>query len=118
MLKIMIDERYSIQVADDYILFHGNMTIEEAFDFMNFYEKKGFNEVSIGEENSCLCLMKRDRQEEERSEIKKELDDVVKFHNERIKEFHTEKDDLRRRIVELESLIKTLLNTVNENNHC
>jgi hypothetical protein len=52
----MIRERYSIEVGEGIVEIHGKLTIEEAFDFLNFFEKKGFDEVGVGDENSCLRL--------------------------------------------------------------
>lgn len=107
----MIDERYSIQFSDDYILFHGNMTIEEGFDFINFYEKKGFNEISMGHENSCLCLMKKDKESEEKTKFQKECDESISFYKTLYEGQVERNNQLKKKIIELESLIKTLLPT-------
>lgn len=122
----MKNERYSIEVWEDYILFHGSMTIEEAFDFMNFFEKKGFNEVSIGEENSCLCLMKID-EEKEKSEFQKSNEASEEFYEEMMEDKNKEIIILKEQNKNLTSLVRQLINQGSskkitkeetENGHC
>lgn len=56
----MRNERFNIEVSDDCVCFYGDeMSVEEVFDFINYFEKKGFNKVVDGIENSILCLMKK-----------------------------------------------------------
>lgn len=55
--------RYSIEVTDEVVEIHGDLTIEESFDFLSFYERKGYKSVTMGDENSTLRMMKRDREE-------------------------------------------------------
>jgi len=81
----MKNERYSIEVSEDIVVIHGKLTIEEAFDFLNFFEKKGFDEVVVGHENSCLRLLKKNEQ------------------------IHESNDFYKKKVNELESLIKHLI---------
>lgn len=54
----MYEGRYSIEADDDIVIIHGSLTIAEAFDFLSYYDKQGFNEVGVGDENSTLFLRK------------------------------------------------------------
>lgn len=56
-------ERYSIEVNDDIVEIYGDLTIEEAFDFLSFFERKGYKSVVLGSENSTLRMMRRDQAE-------------------------------------------------------
>jgi type I site-specific restriction-modification system R (restriction) subunit len=103
----MIGERYSIEVSEGLVVIHGKLSIEEAFDFLNFFEKKGFDEVGIGQENSALCLYNNkaiygDKDEEP---VIPEKDIWESFYEEKSKE----NEKLRERIKQLERLIKQLL---------
>lgn len=57
-------ERYSIEVTEEIVEIYGDLTIEEAFDFLSFFERKGYKSVVLGSENSTLRMMKRDQAEE------------------------------------------------------
>ena len=56
-------ERYSIEVTDEVVEIFGDLTIEEAFDFLSFFERKGYKSVILGSENSTLRMLKRDQEE-------------------------------------------------------
>mgnify|MGYP000919503454 FL=1 len=56
-------ERYSIEVTDESVEIYGELTIEETFDFLNFFDRKGYKSVILGTENSTLHLLKRDPEE-------------------------------------------------------
>ena len=56
-------ERYSIEVTDESVEIYGELTIEEAFDFLSFFDRKGYKSVILGTENSTLHLLKRDPEE-------------------------------------------------------
>lgn len=45
-------ERYSIEAKDESIMIYGDLSIEEAFDFLSFFERKGFKRLTLGSENS------------------------------------------------------------------
>lgn len=52
-------ERYSIEVSDGAVVIYGNLSIEEAFDFLNFFDKKGYNSIGVGHQNSALVIYKQ-----------------------------------------------------------
>ena len=54
----MKSERYSIEVSEGTVVIYGYLTIEEMFDFMNFFDKKGYQSAIPGWENSTLLLSK------------------------------------------------------------
>jgi hypothetical protein len=58
-----MDERYSIDVSDEIVEIYGDLTIEEAFDLLSFFERKGYKSVVLGSENSTLRMMRRDQAE-------------------------------------------------------
>ena len=62
----MINEKYSIEVSEDMVLIYGNLTIEETFDFLSFYERKGYKIVASGYQNSALCICKKDESDLEK----------------------------------------------------
>jgi hypothetical protein len=103
----MNGERYSIEVSDGVVTIHGKLTIEEAFDFLNFYDKKGFDEVTWGDENSCLRLINNkviygDKVDEP---VIPEKDIWETFYEEKQKE----NEKLRERVLQLETLIKEFM---------
>ena len=51
-----MNERYSIECSEGEALIHGYLTITEAFDFLSYYEKKGFTCLIPGDQNSCMRL--------------------------------------------------------------
>lgn len=68
---------YEIKFDGDYVCIDGELTIEETFDFLSFYEKKGFNRVTSGVENSTLHLCKVDSQGIESGSYEKELQNEI-----------------------------------------
>ena len=64
----MDDERYSLEVGNDYVLIYGELSIREAFDFLSFFDQQGFKYFTCGHENSTLLLKK-----ETEAELKKEI---------------------------------------------
>lgn len=47
---------YSIEVDEDFVTIYGLLSIEETFDFLNFFERKGYSSVTSGHENSALRM--------------------------------------------------------------
>jgi hypothetical protein len=76
----MINERYSIEVSDDMVIIHGNLTIRESFDFLAFFDQQGYKTLCPGEQNSAMCLIKMDylEIEEKKKEAMKEVDGLAK----------------------------------------
>lgn len=56
-------ERYSIEVNDCLVEIRGTLTIEEAFDFLNFFDKKGYTNVVEGDQNSTIRMLKMNKEE-------------------------------------------------------
>lgn len=48
------EPKYEIYATEQDIKIYGDLTIEEAFDFLNYFEKKGFNVITSGQQNSTL----------------------------------------------------------------
>lgn len=103
--------RYEIEVGDDFIEIYGTLTIEEAFDFLNFFEKKGFKSLinGINGNNSCLRMRKESIEEEKEKFLRIEREDDEKFYEKIYQNSEIESDKLRKDISALENLIKDLL---------
>lgn len=104
----MRDERYSIQVGDDFVEIHGDLTIEETFDFLNFFEKKGFVSVTGGWENSTLVLSRKGVEQKWEEIRQKEHEESEKFYELLYKEAQEKIRVLNRRIEEVESLMRVM----------
>jgi len=105
----MRDERYSIEVSDEAVVIYGDLTIEETFDFINFFDKKGFKSITTGIENSSLYLRRKSIEQAQETIRVTEHIESEKFYEglydqakERIKKL--EKD-----VLSLEQLIKDLM---------
>jgi hypothetical protein len=58
--SMTIEEIFDIEIWDEDVEFHGSMTIEEIFDLVNYFEKKGYNQITPGKEDSCLFMRKKE----------------------------------------------------------
>lgn len=102
-------EKYSIEVNEDYIEIFGDLTIEETFDFLNFFEKKGFKSVVNGYENSSLRMTKIGQDEIRDNEYISSLKEDIKFYKdllEKEKSFHAFS---KKKLSDVENLLKTLM---------
>ncbi len=113
-----MQERYSMEVNDDCVKIYGTLTIEETFDFLNFFEKKGFNSIGIGYQNSSLMMYKESTENDpecpKENIIHHEADffrnlyaDKVRENEqliERIEEIGREKDTLSLQVEKLERI--------------
>lgn len=102
-------ERYSMEVNDEIVEFHGELTIEETFDFLSFFEKKGYKSVVRGSENSTLRMMKIDQVEVIEKQYIIDLKDEINHYK---KQFKSEKDSHEQTISKLSSvelLLKDLM---------
>jgi len=104
-----MDERYSIEVNDDYVVIYGDLTIEEAFDFLNFFDKKGYKSLSSVYDKASIC-MSRNSIEQKQEEIRKaEHESDEKFYENLYQESKERVKKLERDILSLEQLIKDLM---------
>ena len=119
-------ESYTIEVEKNIVEIFGDLTMEEAFDFLSFFDKKGFNRVIVGDQNSTLRMRKIDS-EEEKSEFQKSIESNEKFYDEIMEDKNKEILKLKEQNKNLNDLIKKLINTKlkdnfekeeNENGHC
>lgn len=100
--------RYSIEVDEEIVEIYGNLTIEEAFDFINFFDKKGYKTLTVGSENSTLRLWKQDYQEfiqELRKKDKLEEEELYKSLYKKEEEIHIQ---TKTKLEQVESLIKLM----------
>ncbi len=105
----MGNERYSIEVSDDSIIIYGDLSIEETFDFLNFFDKKGYKSITNGDGNSAL-YMRRKSIDEAVQEIEKSQHIASENFYEKL--YDDAKQKIRKLecdILSLEQLIKDLM---------
>ena len=102
-------ERYSIQVTDEVVEIYGDLTIEEAFDFLSFFERKGYKSVILGSENSTLRMMKRDQEEEIEKEYIINLKDEIEDYKRSYKIEQERHDETKDKLIQVEKLLKDLM---------
>lgn len=110
----MIEERYSIEVGEETVEIYGYLTIEEVFDFINFFDKKGYRSITPGCENSTIRLHKKDevdRRQDRLKEQKEEEEESYKFLYKKEEEHHKK---TKIKLEEVERLIKTLMMEEND----
>lgn len=105
----MIEERYSIEVSDDFVEIHGDLTIEEAFDYINFFDKKGYKSLRSGWENSTLLLSRTDVFKEQEERRKQDDIEEERMYHDFFESEKKEHEKTKTRVNELESLIKQLM---------
>lgn len=104
-----MEHRYTIEVSDKEISIEGRLSIEEMFDWLNYFDKQGFKSAEMSYNEGSLILHKYTIEEKEKylkSEEKKE-DDI--FYE---KLYNSEKEAnicLMENVKYLEDLIKKLM---------
>lgn len=109
-----MDERYSIEVSDDTILIYGQISIEEAFDFLNFFEKKGFKSIDIGIDSSTLRFRRKSIEQVVEEEREAEHKSSEAFYEGLYEESKKQVEKLGQKIRQLENFIKELMQTEQE----
>lgn len=102
-------ERYSIEVNEDAVIIYGNLSLEEIFDFLNFFDKKGFKSITNGIENSTIYMRRKSIEQSEEEVRRVEHVENEKFYQSL---YDTEKErvkKLEKDILYLENLIKQLM---------
>lgn len=102
-------ERYSIEVNDDFVIICGDITIEEAFDFINFFDKKGFKSLSNGPYESALCLRRLSIDEVDQQVKKMEHENSEKFYEILCDQLKVRVREQEIKISDLDRLIKDLM---------
>lgn len=109
-----MNERYSVDVYDDSVEIYGELTIEEAFDFLSFFERKGYKSLILGTENSTLHLLKRDQEEYIENERIKDMKDEVNCYNNLFKSEQDSHNFTKKRLNDVEALLKMLMSEEHE----
>ena len=104
-----MDERYSIEVNDDYVVIYGDLTIEEAFDFLNFFDKKGYKSLSGCYDKASICMSRKSIEQQQEEVRKSEHESDEKFYEGLYQESKERIKKLERDILSLEQLIKDLM---------
>ena len=108
----MYSGRYSIEVNEESVEICGRLSIEETFDFLNFFEKKGFHCVQTICDSEGI-IMTRDTLEtidEIEEKIKeKEHIESEKFYETLYDQSKEHIKKLEKQIIDLERLIKDLM---------
>lgn len=106
----MREGRYSIEVDEEIVEIYGNLTIEEAYDFINFFDKKGYKTLTPGSENSTIRLWKKDYKElleEINKKEKEEEEETYKSLYKKEEEYHR---CTKNQLEQVESLVKLMFN--------
>lgn len=107
-------ERYSIEVNDEIVEIYGDLTIEEAFDFLSFFERKGYKSVVIGSENSTLRMMKIDHDELNENKYVKELKEEISHGKSLLNKTEKLLEESQEKLKHTESLFKKLMHEEKE----
>jgi hypothetical protein len=102
-------ERYSIEVSDEVVEIFGDLNIEEAFDFLSFFERKGYKSVVLGSENSTLRMMKRDQKEEIIDQRVTDLKDEAEDYKRSYKIEQERHEETKSKLKDVERLLKDLM---------
>ena len=104
-----MSERYSIEVTDESVEIYGELTIEETFDYLSFFERKGYKSVILGTENSTLHLLKRDQEQVIHDEfiltLKEQITDYKEYYENEKKDHESTSQKLK----DVERLLKALM---------
>jgi hypothetical protein len=101
-------EKYNIAVSDELVEITGNLTIREAFDFLNFFEREGYGILEGGEYGTTFCIRKGSAEQERRELINKESIEYIETLEFDKKQLNEEKEKLKERVTILEHLIKKM----------
>jgi hypothetical protein len=102
-------ERYSIEVYENSVEIYGDLTIEETFDFLSFFERKGYKSVILGTENTTLHLLKRDQEQAIVDERVTNLKEEVGDYKEWLKKEIEDHSKTREKLTDVERLLKQLM---------
>lgn len=102
-------ERYSIEVTDEVVEIFGDLTIEEAFDFLSFFERKGYKSLILGDQNSTLRMMKRDQSEVIHDEVILELKEQIKDSKEYFEREKKSHEATAQKLKDVEVLMKQVM---------
>jgi hypothetical protein len=105
-----MDDRYTIEVGDDFVEITGDLTIEEAFDYINFFDKKGYKSLTGGfDSGTTICMSRKSVEQQIQEERKKEAESDEKFYESLYKQCCETKKEYEIKILSLEKLIKDLM---------
>jgi flagellar motility protein MotE (MotC chaperone) len=93
---------------------YGDLTIEEAFDFLSFFERKGYKSVVIGEENSTLRMMKIDQKDKIIDQRVRDLKDEVANYKKWLSIEKESHEETEKKLKSVEVLLKTLMSEERE----
>lgn len=104
----MREGRYSIEVDEEIVEIYGNLTIEEAFDFINFFDKKGYKTLTPGSENSTIRLWKKDYKEFLHEMKRKDAEEEEETYHYLFKKEEEHHKQTKERLEQVESLLKLM----------
>ena len=96
-------EKYSLEVNENFVIGNGEFTIEEVFDFLNYFEKHGFKYICQGDENSSFCLSKKSYHESTKEKLRKDNESELEHL---LQDKITKIESLNTRIHRMEKLIE------------
>jgi len=101
-----MDERYKIEVSDEAVKITGTLTIREAFDFLNFFDREGYTTLEDWSEHSTLYLRKRNLDQEMTDRVNKDTLEEIAHIRELYKSEKERSESLAQKVEELDGMIK------------
>lgn len=103
-----MDEKYSIHVDEESVEIYGDLTIEETFDFLSFFERKGYKSVVPGLEDSTLRMRKIDKNENIIDQRLSDLKDEVSDYKRWLEKEQDKHEKTKQKLKDTELLLKSL----------
>lgn len=107
-------ERYSIEANDESVMIYGDLSIEEAFDFLSFFERKGFKSLTLGSDNSTMSFRRKSIDQVQEDVRKVEHAESEKFYENLYSNHLENSKKIVKRNEELEQLIKEIMTDKSE----
>jgi prophage antirepressor-like protein len=104
----MAIDKYTIEVSDEFVKISGQLSIREAFDFLNFFDKEGYGILESDEYGTTICMRKGDIGEERRACVNAEVLENIKRDVELFDKQIEINKQLEEKVKDLEYLIKII----------
>lgn len=109
-----MDKRYCIKVSDEAVEITGTLTIREAFDFLNFFEREGYATLEDWGTNSTIYLVKSNLEQEVTNRLNKEAEEEILFVRSLCEKEKQTTTELCKKINDLEVMVKTFFTDESE----
>jgi hypothetical protein len=114
-----MSDKYTIEVSDEFVKITGTLTIREAFDFMNFFDREGYQILESEEYGTTLCMRKGSVEEERKAQINQETLVHLELIKEELKEEKEKSEskikELNQKVIDLEGLLRQVVGESKQN---